>query len=963
MEYRNEVEVEENLIGPLFRDVLGYPNSDLQWRPPVEMHLGRQIATKEADLLATHHGQPMVTVDAKHPREAVLAYIGQLDSYAFHLKTPYSIITNGRRFILRGYYSGNNRINILDKSVDELARDDWRKLRNLIAFDTVAAAVAPANELPPVDERKITDYRRFFRKIHNIIRDRDKLDPSASFDQLSFLLFLKAAEEGLLHGAAASMPVLTPDRVREWEEISPGTAKDFVNRWFQAATAELFPDVFDEPAQITLAPDTLASVLDELRGFHVRNGDVDVKGRAFEEFLPTQLRGKGLGQYFTPRPIVDFMVSLAGISIYDVVEDFACGSGGFLIKAFEQMQRGVEQLPDGTLRRMGTTRDDLLEDIKSHQLFGIDAEPRAARTAKMNMLMWGDGRRVVRGNALDTRDKMGRPYDVAEYDEKNQGSGCTLILANPPFGSTEKDQSILRQYTLGSRDRERESEITQVLFLEKGLRLLRPEGKMLIVLPQGLLSTSTNDRVRDFIHAEAEIRAIISLPSHTFVQSGVATVNACILYVQKFTTDKKELYDAKTRGHSTDEIRQMLRTDPDFDYPIFMGIAEYLGYEPSGRMIKEPGEKTDLDLLLDDFADQDNLQRPNIDIVEFAARFYGEKSFRRRDQIIRGTTKGLKRAFVTKLSETAERLDPPFYLLHHQERALLDAMAPLGNRITAVIERFSPKSEQELDNEYPIVGVSSDGKVTLREYQKGEEFGPSYRPKRVRHNDFVYNPMRVNIGSIGLVPREFDGYLTSPDYQIFRVHDLNPEFLLYLLRSPFYRMYIDWGTTGSIRDRLYLSDLRTMRIPDASPTEQALIAEMARRNERETDELLRRIATQKQIVVDRIHSLIDTAEAYAPTADDQDIDRRFAALAEQWRRETGPYSSISRKVRHPAYQKIIAMGEPAIPLLLREMRERPAHWFTALRAIAKSPPPNEGADIGRATATWLKWGQEHGYLD
>ena len=69
---------------------------------------------------------------------------------------------------------------------------------------------------------------------------------------------------------------------------------------------------------------------------------MDVKGRAFEEFLPSQLRGEGLGQYFTPRPIVNFMADLAEISIHDVVTDFACGSGGFLIKAFEQMQRGVD---------------------------------------------------------------------------------------------------------------------------------------------------------------------------------------------------------------------------------------------------------------------------------------------------------------------------------------------------------------------------------------------------------------------------------------------------------------------------------------------------------------------------------------------------------------------------------------------------------------------------------------------
>ncbi len=965
MEYRNEVEVEQKLIGPLFTDILGYPLADLQWRPPVKMHLGRQIATKEADLLAKHHGQPVITVDAKHPREAVESYIGQLDSYAFNLRTPFSIITNGRRFILRGYYSGNNRINILDQSVDDLAREEWKKLRNLIGFDNVATAIAPANEIPAVDERKITDYRRFFRKLHNIIRDGDKLDPSASFDQLSFLLFLKAAEEGVLRGAAATMPVLTPARVREWEAISPGTAKDFVNNWFHAATAEAFPDVFDEPAQITLSPSTLIAVLEELRNFHVRNGDVDVKGRAFEEFLPTQLRGKGLGQYFTPRPVVDFMVNLANITIHDVVEDFACGSGGFLIKAFEQMQRGVEQLPEGTLRRLGNTRDDLLEDIKEQQVFGIDGEPRAARTAKMNMLMWGDGRRVVRGNGLDWKDKMGRPYAVANYDERNQGSGCTLILANPPFGVSEKDPEILKQFALGSRDKEKASESTQLLFLEKGLQLLRPEGRMLIVLPQGLFSTRTNNPVRDLIHSEAEIRAIISLPDHTFVQSGVATVNACILYLQKFTREKKALYDAKAKGRTTTAIRHMLRSDRDFDYTIFMGIAEYLGYEPSGRMIVEPGEKTDLDLLAEDFANQDDIKRPEIDIVEFAARYYGEKSFRRRDQVIRGTTKGLKRAFTINLSETKERLDPPFYLLHHQERAFLDLLVPLGNRITQTgKERFAPATEEELDNEYAMVGVSSDGKVTLSEYREGGSFGPHYRPKRVYHNDFVYNPMRVNVGSIGLVPKEFDGFLTSPEYQVFRAHDLNPEFLLALLRSPFYRMYIDWGTTGSIRNRLYLPDLRGIRIPaEVSPKQQALIAETARRNEEETTDLLRRITEGRQIVVDGIHALIEGAETRQPAKADADIREWFASLAEQWRRETGPYSSISRKVKHPAYQKIIAMGEPAIPLILREMRERPGHWFTALRAIVRTPPPNEGADIGRATGAWLEWGKEHGYLD
>ncbi|MFL9829105.1 class I SAM-dependent DNA methyltransferase, partial [Rhodoplanes sp. SY1] len=208
---------------------------------------------------------------------------------------------------------------------------------------------------------------------------------------------------------------------------------------------------------------------------------------------------------------------------------------------------------------LGTTREALLDEIRTQQIFGIDAEPRAAKTAKMNMLMWGDGKNVARGNALGTKDVTGKPLQPLEYSEKNQGSGATLILANPPFGSKEKDSDILRLYELGAKHQGKKSERTEVLFIEKGLKLLRPEGKMLIVLPQGLMSGKSNERVRNFIHSQAEIRAIISLPTHAFVQSGVPTVNTCILYLQKFTKEKKDLYDTRTKGKNSEQIYRLLR--------------------------------------------------------------------------------------------------------------------------------------------------------------------------------------------------------------------------------------------------------------------------------------------------------------------------------------------------------------------------------------------------------------------
>jgi len=958
--YKSEREVEVKLLHPLFRDVLGYPEDELDWAVPVEMSFGREKRMKEADLVAKYKGRNVITVEAKKPTVPVQAHMGQLDSYAYHLQTPYSVITNGHQFILRGYYSFNSRINVIDESVDGLASSKWEKLASLISFDNIKSTIEePTLPLILPDEGKIRDYRRFFRRIHNTIRDRDKLDPAAAFDELSKLLFLKAAEDEWLSRNSAK-PVLTSEKILEWGALGKDTAQRLVNDWFNAATNELFPGVFGDQPQINLSPATLAVVLDDMSSFHVKGGDVDVKGRAFEEFLPSQLRGEGLGQFFTPRRVVNFMTDLAGISIHDVVADFACGSGGFLIKAFEQMERGVEQLPDGMLARLGSSRTELLEDIKSHQIFGIDAEPRAARTAKMNMLMWGDGKKVVRGNGLDDKDLDGKPYELIEYNPRNQGSGCTIILANPPFGSREKDQRILRRYTLGGGEQSKKSEKTEILFIEKGIKLLRPEGKMLIVLPQGLMSGVKNARVRDYIHSQAEVRAVVSLPTHSFVQSGVPTVNTCVLFLQKFAEEKKELYDQKTKGLPPTAIRALIRSDPDFDYPIFMGTAEFVGFEPSGRSIVDSTEVTDLDLLLDDFANKEVLVSPEVDLFEFASRFHGEKSFRRKDQTVRGTVKGLKTSFSLRLSETEDRLDPPYYLFRAQAGETIKGLNPLGARVQEVKERLRIVTEDDKDREFAFASVSSDGTVTLDEIKQGEEFASSYRPKKVRAGDFIYNPMRINIGSIGIVPESDMDIITSPDYVVFRAVGINPNFLLNLMRSPFYRMYIDVVSTGSIRDRLYFEDLQKLRLPDTPDPEQTIISEFGRRVDQQSRDLLAEIRSQRAKVNERLHALVREVEA---RTDDATVPEKFRALADRWIRETAIVSSISKKLKHPAYREIVKLGEAVIPSLLTELAERPDHWFAALEEITGRDPVSETdrRDIARAAQAWAAWGRDNGF--
>jgi hypothetical protein len=96
-----------------------------------------------------------------------------------------------------------------------------------------------------------------------------------------------------------------------------------------------------------------------------------------------------------------------------------------------------------------------------------------------------------------------------------------------------------------------------------------------------------------------------------------------------------------------------------------------------------------------------------------------------------------------------------------------------------------------------------------------------------------------------------------------------------------------------------------------------------------------------------------------------ELEDEFADLVHEWRSETGFHSSLSKKFMHRAYQRIIAMGEPALPLILRELRDRPGHWFYALRLIAGEKGKGVSAgmdDFDDARSAWLEWGYKNNYL-
>jgi hypothetical protein len=103
---------------------------------------------------------------------------------------------------------------------------------------------------------------------------------------------------------------------------------------------------------------------------------------------------------------------------------------------------------------------------------------------------------------------------------------------------------------------------------------------------------------------------------------------------------------------------------------------------------------------------------------------------------------------------------------------------------------------------------------------------------------------------------------------------------------------------------------------------------------------------------------------HEPCLADRAVEERFRRLARAWKKETWFHSSITQKSVHPAYQQIIGMGSPAVPLILRELTRKPDHWFWALTAITGEDPVPDSATgrLEEMTEAWLRWGREHGYV-
>lgn len=352
----------------------------------------------------------------------------------------------------------------------------------------------------------------------------------------------------------------------------PQKTYSIINGLFKNAISK-WPGIFFEQEVIRLSPEHLSVVVGELEKARLFGTDLQFIDEAFEYLIPEVAKGKK-GQYFTPRHVIRMAVKMLNPKENEYVLDPAAGSGGFLIAAMNWV--GENYLKSS----------EAVKEYAQNYLYGIDFADETAKVSRALMLIAGDGRsHLFKLNSLDPREWQGEDEDkmharielkkrlmkFSDYAEQEENEktfkyfNFDVLITNPPFAGEIKDQGVLRQYNLAKKNGKLTRMVERhLLFIERVLEMVRPGGRIAIVLPQGVLNNTNMQYVRQFLFDKARILAVVGLHGNTFKpHTGTKT---SVLFLQKW------------------------ETEPLKDYPIFMAVSQKSGKDNSGEYVFKKGQ-------------------------------------------------------------------------------------------------------------------------------------------------------------------------------------------------------------------------------------------------------------------------------------------------------------------------------------------------------------------------------------
>lgn len=746
---RSEEDVKIQSLLPLLRDH-GYKDSCIRFEEAIKVQEGRKEKTIFADAVvyaSPKSDAPLVLCETKAPGEVLDRRVReQAISYARLLPriVPLVLITNGEQ--VQVFQTLNkNRIPELPKR-SELQADVVNFVVSKDLQDSLRREAR--HELFIIDD--VQTFKRVLRSCHNEIRNNEGYDPVAAFDEMSKILFCKLYEE-------KTNPDKNRFRVNVFDDTLDRLGINVARQIFDETKADPnYGGLFTPDAAIALNDRTIRRIIELFENYDLSLTAFDVKGEAFEYFLSDTFTG-GLGEYFTPRNVVEFIVDAVDPKIGERIIDPFCGTGGFLIYAFEVVSEKIrlQEFSDEEKLRWR-------HELSNRSLSGTDWKERTSQACKMNMMVHGDGSAgIFKHHGLE--DIPGR-IEEGEFD---------LCITNPPFGAIEKDKAVLTQYELGAG---RKSQDRMVLAMERALNLVKPGGRVAIVVAEGLLDNPSDKEVRDYIRSRAHVEAVISLTESTFEGYG-AKARTCVLVLRRTINDR--------------EVEQG---------PTFMAIAENTGYARNGLPI---GGNELPDVLLDwqAFCREDFSGSERAWVTEVGDRL-DPKFYRARS----GAPSAGIDTIAGELADRLSRLDAEYaeFALEIADGFAQTTFttARLGDLFTETKDRHQLLS----DGDYRLLGVRWWGGGTfVREEKRGHEI-KAKSLFRVEPGWLIYNRLFAFRGSFAVVPEEHGGCYVSNEFPTFAVKEdvdnaaLLTTYVAHLLNSPRYLEIVDAQSTGSTKE-------------------------------------------------------------------------------------------------------------------------------------------------------------------
>jgi type I restriction enzyme M protein len=766
----NEEEVKIHLALP-WLESLGYKREAMRFNHPIAVNQGRKTKTIFADIVVyadKKHETPLLVIDTKGPNEVLSKNDReQVISYARLLPTiaPFSVL-----FISATH---NHVYHTLDKVRIKTLPERKEILKNPVGATLSkgilkALQVEAKNQLFAIDD--VSTFKGLLRKCHNIIRNNHGYDPAQAFDELSKVLFAKMYEEHFHHDTNR----FTLTTYMHAKELGMNIVQAMFT---EIQSSPMLVDLFPTKATINLSDETLKEIVLIFEKYDLSLTAFDVKGEAFEYFLSDTFTG-GLGEYFTPRNIVEFIVEAVQPKIGERIIDPFCGTGGFLIYAFDIVSEKI-RLNDFSEKE----REKWQRALSDECLYGTDWKERNAQACKMNMYVHGDGNTGIfcRNGFLDVPGKI----DVGTFD---------VCLTNPPFGATETKREVLENFPeLGAG---RRSQIREILAIERCLDLVKPGGVVAMVTIDGILNNDSTEYVRKYINDTAEVLASISLNKETF-QGYNAAAKTSIIILRK----RKE-GESITPG------------------PIFMAVCMNSGYAPNGEAI--PGNE-----LPDIMFDYKNWREfKATDFIHPHVKIVTPKS--PTDRIDADAfAKALSKAKQDTVTDTFAMLETRIEGVQGSTAKLSRAAVNKYNKgdflevsLDKVLTQHRVKIKVGPTDRIKRLGVHGKGGGLFEKKEKMEKVSGSLY--RLCPEGIVYSRLFMRNGSVAAIMDRFQDGALSSEFPVFKVNwrDFDEralsEYLAFYLSSPqMIEFYVakSTGSTKESRGRFKEGQLLSLVVP------------------------------------------------------------------------------------------------------------------------------------------------------